>query len=243
MARILLVDDDQSLLELLGDYLCRAGHDVSRAAAGQQALTDMAEQAPDLVVLDVSMPGLDGWQILDSIRATSRVPVIMLTARGDEPDVLRGFANGADDYVTKPFSFAQLAARITAVLDRTPEGRSGSTRLLRGADLEVDIDRHSVLRDGEPIELTPTEFRILVTLLREPGRVLSARQIVAAVWGTEYADETGYIRRYVWHLRRKLEHDPQQPRYIQNERSIGYVFPTEADGNRGATAKRAARET
>jgi two-component system KDP operon response regulator KdpE len=128
---------------------------------------------------------------------------------------------------TKPFSFAQLRARIKAVLDRSPRGRESPTATLRGADLEVDVDRHRVLRAGETIDLTPTEFRILVTLLREPGKVLSARQIVSSVWGTEYAEETGYIRRYVWHLRRKLERDPHQPRYILNERNIGYVFPAE----------------
>jgi two-component system KDP operon response regulator KdpE len=227
MARILLVDDDRSLLELLGDYLTRLGHEVRGVPSGQQGILTAEEWAPELAILDVTMPGLDGWQVLSRLRADSSMPVIMLTARGDEPDVLRGFAGGADDYVTKPFSFAQLAARINAVLDRSSHGREHAAGVLRGADLEVDLDRHRVLRGGEPIDLTPTEFQILVTLLREPGKVLSARQIVAAVWGTEYADETGYIRRYVWHLRRKLELDPSQPRYILNERSVGYLFPVE----------------
>ncbi|MGZ8476297.1 MAG: response regulator transcription factor [Candidatus Limnocylindria bacterium] len=227
MARVLLVDDDRSLLELLADYLRRQGHEVRVTATGQEGIAAAIEWQPDLVLLDVTMPGLDGWQVLSRIRSASLVPTIMLTARGDEPEILRGFAGGADDYVTKPFSFAQLGARIKAVLDRSPRGREPSSGVLRGADLEVDLDGHRVLRGGEPIDLTPTEFKILVTLLREPGRVLSARQIVAAVWGDEYADETGYIRRYVWHLRRKLEHDPRQPRYILNERSVGYVFPAQ----------------
>jgi Response regulators consisting of a CheY-like receiver domain and a winged-helix DNA-binding domain len=130
--------------------------------------------------------------------------------------------------VTKPFSFAQLGARIKAVLDRASPERTDATSTLRGADLVVDVDRHRVLRNGEPVELTPTEFRILVTLMRQPGRVLSARQIVTAVWGVDYVEETGYIRRYVWHLRRKLEKDPQDPHYILNERSVGYVFPADA---------------
>jgi DNA-binding response OmpR family regulator len=224
MARLLVVDDDRSLLELLADYLGRLGHEVEGIADGAQALARLEASPADLVILDVTMPGLDGWRVLARIRAVSRVPVIMLTARADEPDVLRGFAAGADDYVTKPFSFAQLAARIGAVLERaspTPDDRGS---LLRAADLEVDIDRHRVLRAGEPIDLTPTEFSILVTLIRERGRVLSARQIVTAVWGAEYADDTGYIRRYVWHLRQKLERDPRQPRYIVNERSVGYRF-------------------
>jgi len=227
MSRILIVDDDRSLLELLTDYLGRLGHEIRGVPDGQQALAGLDDPPPELVLLDVTMPGLDGWQVLARIRAASHVPVIMLTARGDEPEVLRGFAGGADDFVTKPFSFAQLAARIKAVLDRVSLDRHEEADVLRGADLVVDVDRHRVLRGGEPVDLTPTEFRILVTLLRQPGHVISARQIVSAVWGAEYAEETGYIRRYVWHLRRKLERDPRDPRYILNERSVGYVFPAD----------------
>ena len=222
MSRLLLIDDDPALLELLGDYLGRLGHEVEGVTDGTTGLDRLEASKADLVVLDVTMPGLDGWRVLARIRALSRVPVIMLTARADEPDVLRGFAGGADDYVTKPFSFAQLAARIGAVLERASPAPTSVTSLLRVGDLEVDVDRHRVLRSGEAVDLTPTEFRILVTLLREQGRVLSARQIVTAVWGAEYADDTGYIRRYVWHLRQKLERDPHHPRYILNERNVGY---------------------
>jgi len=235
MARIFLVDDDGSLLELLGDYLGRLGHDVTGFPDGTRALSVIAVEPPELVILDVSMPGLDGWRVLARIRATSRVPVIMLTARGDEPDVLRAFAGGADDYVTKPFSFAQLAARVRALLERATGDRADSGTVLRSGDLEVDVDQHRVLRGGESVDLTPTEFRILATLIHEPGRVYSARQIVTAVWGAEYADDTGYIRRYVWHLRQKLERDPRHPRYIVNERAIGYSFQaaTESDTEAG----------
>jgi two-component system, OmpR family, response regulator MtrA len=228
MARLLLIDDDPSLLELLGDYLGRLGNEVEGMTDGATALSRLEASPPDLVLLDVTMPGLDGWRVLARIRAISRVPVIMLTARADEPDILRGFAGGADDYVTKPFSFAQLAARIGAVLERVSPTPAADGSLLRVADLEVDVDRHRVLRAGELVELTPTEFSILVTLLRAPGRVLSARQIVTVVWGAEYADDTGYIRRYVWHLRQKLERDPHHPRYILNERSVGYRFSEES---------------
>jgi Response regulators consisting of a CheY-like receiver domain and a winged-helix DNA-binding domain len=225
MADILVIDDDRSLRELLTDYLGRLGHDVIGAPDGQAGLDALDASMPQLVILDVTMPGLNGWQTLARIRAVSMVPVIMLTARGDEAEILRGFAGGADDYVTKPFSFAQLGARIKAVLDRTSPERAETGTVLRGADLEVDLDRHRVLRAGDPVELTPTEFRILATLMSQPGKVLSARQIVAAVWGAEYVEETGYVRRYVWHLRQKLERDPGDPRYILNERSVGYVFP------------------
>lgn len=227
MAKVLIIDDDSSLLELLSGYLAREGHEVTTASSGQTGLAAFAEGSADIVLLDVTMHGLDGWQVLARLREGSEIPVIMLTARSDEPDVLRGFAGGADDYVSKPFSFAQLAARVRAVLDRA--GRSVDTRhgVLRGADLEVDVDRHRVFRAGEAIDLTATEFRILATLLREKGRVLSPRELVTEVWGSEYADETGYVRRYVWHLRRKLEPDPRHPRYVLNERSFGYVFPAD----------------
>ena len=228
MAAVLVIDDDRSLCELLTDYLGRLGHDVTSTPDGQTGLVVLGETQPDIVILDVTMPGLSGWQTLARIRAESAVPVIILTARGDESEVLRGFAGGADDYVTKPFSFAQLGARLKAVLDRTsPERGEAAAGILRGADLVVDLDRHRVMREGELVELTPTEFRILATLMRQPGHVLSPRQIVTAVWGAEYGDETGYIRRYVWHLRQKLERDPRDPRYVINERSVGYVFPAD----------------
>jgi DNA-binding response OmpR family regulator len=227
MARILIIDDDRSLLELLSGYLERQGYEVATASSGQVGLTTFAESGADLVLLDVTMHGLDGWQVLARLREQSGVPIIMLTARSDEPEVLRGFSGGADDYVSKPFSFAQLVARIGAVLDRAGRTHSDGHGLLRGADLEVDVDRHRVYRDGQAIDLTSTEFKILTALLREQGRVLSPRELVIEVWGTDYAEETGYVRRYVWHLRRKLEPDPQNPRYILNERNFGYVFPAD----------------
>ena len=227
MTRILIIDDDRALLELLSGYLGRHGHEVTTAPSGQEGLQAFAEQSADLVLLDVTMPGLDGWQVLARLREASSVPIVMVTARSDEPEVLRGFSGGADDYVSKPFSFAQLAARIGAVLDRAGRSPGGYHGVLRGADLEVDVDRHRVYRNGEPIDLTATEFKILAALLRERGRILSPRELVIEVWGPEYAEETGYIRRYVWHLRRKLEPDPANPRYIVNERSIGYVFPVD----------------
>jgi len=231
MARILIIDDDSSLLELLSGYLAQQGYEVATASSGQTGLTTFADQRADLVLLDVTMHGLDGWQVLARLREQSDVPIIMLTARSDEPEVLRGFSGGADDYVSKPFSFAQLVARVGAVLDRAGRAHGEGHGVLRGADLEVDVDRHRVYRDGETIDLTSTEFKILAALLREQGRVLSPRELVTEVWGSEYAEETGYVRRYVWHLRRKLEPDPSNPRYILNERNIGYVFPAdEAQG-------------
>lgn len=224
MAKLLLVDDDSALLEILENYLHRAGDEVRTMTSGVAALAALAEEAPDLVVLDVTMPGMDGWQVLAKIREHWHIPVIMLTARTEEPDVLRGFAAGADDYVAKPFSFAQLEARIRAVLARSGHGPESESRQLVAGSLQVDLNSHRVRRDGEIINLTPTEFRLLAALMEQPGRVFSPQQLVAKVWGNEYLNEIGYIRRYIWHLRQKLEHNPDAPIYIQNERNVGYYF-------------------
>lgn len=224
MTKILLVDDDVSLLRLLSDYLTRLGYQVIAAADGETALMRVADDLPDMVLLDVRMPGLDGWQVLDQMRENRRVPVIMLTALGEEPDILKGFALGADDYVSKPFSFAQLAARVSAVLQRA--SREGNGSHLQAGDLVVDLDAHRVRRGDEPIALTPTEFKLLVALMECPGKVLTPQQLVIKVWGLEYANDMDYIRRYVWHLRQKIEPDPRNAKYIHNERGVGYFFST-----------------
>ena len=224
MTRLLIIDDDPSLLEVLGDYLDRLGHEVETAATGAAGLQAARAAEPDLVLLDVAMPGIDGWQVLRSLRETSTVPVIMLTARSDESEILQGFALGADDYVVKPFSFAQLEARIQAVLARTTRGPVEDTRLLTAGDLQVHLDAHRVRKGKDLIKLTPTEFRLLVALMEQPGRVLSSEEIVRKVWGPQFAAESDYVRRYVWHLRRKLEDNPENPKYIQNERNVGYYF-------------------
>jgi two-component system KDP operon response regulator KdpE len=224
MTRLLLIDDDPSLLEILSDYLSRSGYEVETAATGSAGLRAARTAAPDLVLLDVAMPGLDGWQVLRSLRETSTVPVIMLTARSDEPEILQGFALGADDYVMKPFSFAQLEARIRAVLARTAGVPGEDTRRMAAGDLQVDLDAHRVRKGKDVIKLTPTEFRLLVALMEQPGKVLSPVELVRKVWGEQYSGESEYVRRYVWHLRRKLEDNPEAPKYIQNERNVGYYF-------------------
>lgn len=227
MVEILLIDDDHNLMQLLGDYLSGQGFAVRAAGDGRAGLRALFERKPDLIVLDVTMPGQDGWETLARIREVSDVPVIMLTARGDEPDVLRGFSLGADDYVTKPFSFAQLTARIRAVLGRGGKGGAGEGQL-RSGDLEVDFATRRVTRGGEPIALTPTEFKLLVTLMRRAGEVLSPEELVREVWGPQYAGEIGHVRRYVWHLRQKIEPDAEHPCYIHNERGFGYRFQATA---------------
>ncbi len=176
---------------------------------------------------DVTMPGRDGWQTLARIRATSRVPVIMLTARGDEAEVLRGFGAGADDYVTKPFSFAQLAARIKAVGDRARPGRQEGQTVLRGADLEVDIERHRVLRAGQPVVLTPTEFSLLRAMVAEPGRAFSRMELLDAAQGEAYEGYERTIDTHIKNLRGKIEPDPKNPRYVVTVYGVGYKFTEE----------------
>lgn len=223
MPSILLIDDDVNLSGLLAEYLRNQGHLTHTANDGQKGLRIFFEQKPDLVVLDVTMPKMDGWETLKRIREMSRAPVIMLTARSDESEVLRGFSLGADDYVSKPFSFAQLGARIKAVLGRAGEAMDATEQLEAGA-LKVDFATRRVTRDGELVPLTPTEFKLLVTLMRHPNEVISAEDLVREVWGPQYANEIGFVRRYIWHLRQKVEVDPENPKFIHNERGYGYRF-------------------
>lgn len=221
MIHILLIDDDQSLHTLLGEYLQQEGYKVTHAYDGRTGLKAVFAERPNLVVLDVTMPRLDGWDTLERIREMSDLCVIMLTARDTEPDKLRGFRLGSDDYVTKPFSFAELVARIEAVLKRSTNNSQVSD-ILQVGGLRLDTLQHRVTRDGEPLELTPTEFKLLKILMKEPGRVFTQEQLVTRVWGEEYTEEIGYIRRYIWHLRRKVEPNPEEPQYILNEHGVGY---------------------
>jgi len=222
MPEILMIDDDQNLSTLLCGFLNGQGYTTRCAANGRTGLREMFEHKPDLIILDVTMPQMDGWEMLKRIREMSDTPVIMLTARDDETDILRGFSQGADDYVTKPFSFAQLAARIKAILVRKGDTPSGEH--LTAGDLQVDIPTRRVLRGSETINLTPTEFNLLVALMRRKGEVLSSEELARQVWGPQYATEVGFVRRYIWHLRQKMEHNPDEPQYIHNERGYGYLF-------------------
>jgi len=222
MPEILMIDDDQNLSTLLCGFFNGQGYATRCATNGRAGLREMFEHKPDLVILDVTMPQMDGWETLKRIREVSDIPVIMLTARDDETDILRGFSQGADDYVTKPFSFAQLAARIKAILLR--KGGTPSGEHLTAGDLQVDIPTRRVLRGSETINLTPTEFNLLVALMRRKGEVLSSEELARQVWGPQYATEVGFVRRYIWHLRQKMERDPNEPQYIHNERGYGYRF-------------------
>jgi two-component system KDP operon response regulator KdpE len=223
MTDLLIIDDDRGLDQLLSEYLAGQGYGVRAAENGKLGLRLMYERQPDIVLLDITMPEKDGWETLRRIREISNLPVIMLTARGDEADILEGFSLGADDYVTKPFSFAQLSARIHAVLSRSSQGNAGETKLSAGG-LEVDMRLKRVWRDGQPLALTPTEFKLLISLMHHRGDVVSPKDLVKEVWGAQYASEIGHVRRYIWHLRQKIEPDPENPRYIHNDRGFGYRF-------------------
>ncbi len=228
MAKLLLIDDDRGLTDLLADYLRNQGHVVHIANDGLSGIRQVFTVQPDLVILDVTMPQRDGWEVLARIRELSTMPVIMLTARDEEPHILQGFSLGADDYVTKPFSFAQLAARVEAVLTRVGQPKSDAADKLSQGDLLVDMVTKHVWRGKEIIHLTPTEFNLLVVMMQRSGEVITPEELVSEVWGEQYADDIGYVRRYIWHLRKKVEPDPENPVYIHNVRGFGYRFSVTA---------------
>jgi DNA-binding response OmpR family regulator len=198
---------------------------VTDAFKGSEALNKLRSALPDLILLDVMLPDLDGFEVLRMIREVSTVPVIMLTAKGEEDDRVRGLELGADDYVTKPFSPRELVSRVRAVLRRN-DTASGSTHGLIEVDdrLKLDFDRHEVWVEGKLINLRPTEYRLLYHLVQNAGWVISHDQLLANVWGYEYRDEPHYVRLYINYLRKKIEKDPSNPKYILTERGIGYRF-------------------
>lgn len=223
--RILVVDDDKTLVRLMREALSKAEYDVITASNGIDALQELYSKQPDLVLLDVMMPRMDGWETAQRIRQVSAVPVIMLTAKDEEGDKLKGFSAGVDDYVTKPFSFAEIVARVKAVLNRArlvPVAHK--PKRYASGTLVIDTDSRRVTKAGKVIELTPTEYRLLATLAENAGRVLSHEQLLNKVWGYEFGEDTGYVKRYIWYLRRKVEDDPRKPEHILTERGFGYLF-------------------
>jgi two-component system KDP operon response regulator KdpE len=225
--RILVVDDAPDVVESvrLGFTLQWRDVEVLGAGTGEQALDVVEHQRPDIVLLDVGLPGVDGFGVLREIRLFSDVPVVMLTARDDAMDKVKGLELGADDYVTKPFNHLELMARVRAVLRRhempPPTSRAPSFRAL---DLEVDFATHEARLRGARLDLTPTEYKLLYHLVRNAGHVLQHGTLLAKVWGREYLDEVDYLRVYVRRLRDKLGDDPDHPRYIRTERGLGYRF-------------------
>ncbi len=223
--RILIVDDEERMVRFIRLNLEHDGFQVSEAFNGKQAIQKMRDLTPDLILLDVMMPDLDGFEVLETIREISSVPVIMLTAKGEEDDRVRGLELGADDYVTKPFSPRELVSRVKAVLRRT-EGASGSMHGLIEVDerLKIDFDRREIWLEGKLVKLRPTEYRMLYHLVQNAGWVVSPDQLLTKVWGYEYQDESHYVRLYINYLRQKLEIDSANPKYILTERGVGYRF-------------------
>ena len=229
--KLLVVDDAEEVIEAVtvSFGLQWRETEVIGAADGETALDLIEQQHPDVVLLDIAMPGMDGFETLRRIREFADVPVIMLTARDDVLDKVKGLELGADDYVTKPFDHLELLARVKALLRRLdmpqPTSRAPS---FRSGDLEVDFAAQEVRLRGEPVPLTATEYKLLYHLVRNAGRVLQHETLLAKVWGSEYVDEVDYLRVYVRRLRRKLEQDPERPRHILTERGLGYRFRVDA---------------
>lgn len=222
---ILVVDDEQRMIDFIRMNLEIEGFQVFEATNGIDALDMVRKHILDLIVLDVMMPQIDGFEMLRMLREFSSVPVIMLTAKGEEEDKVRGLELGADDYVTKPFGARELVSRVKAVLRRTQSLLEPGEAVVKIDDrLSVDFNRREVIVEGERIKLRPTEYRLLYRLIENAGWTVPHEQLLAKVWGYEYRDETHYVRLYVNYLREKIEEDPSNPKYILTERGIGYRF-------------------
>lgn len=222
---VLVVDDEKPLREFVERNLDARGFNVLTASNGLEALDTFQKHNIDLVILDIMMPHLDGLETTRRIRQTSTVPIIILTALGEETEKVRAFDLGADDYLTKPFGTGELIGRVKAVLRRAhwSESKVTDEKIVCG-EIAADLARHEVTVSGEPIELTPTEFKLLVYLMRHAGKVVTHRNILQNVWGPEYGNEAEYLRVYMGRLRQRLERDPLNPRYIKTERGVGYLF-------------------
>jgi two-component system KDP operon response regulator KdpE len=222
---ILVVDDEPRMIRFIRMNLELEGYRVIEATNGLEAVERVRKDLPDLVVMDVQMPEMDGFGALRRIRQVSTVPVIMLTVKADEDDRVRGLELGADDYVTKPFSHRELSSRIGALLRRLEMPSPAAKTLTRIDDrLQVDFRRHQVIVDGEPVKLRPTEYRLLYHLISNAGWVMSHETLLSKVWGHEYRDESHLLRLYITYLRKKIEADPSNPQYIITERGVGYRF-------------------
>ncbi len=223
---ILVVDDEPKIVQQARDYLEKDGFHVLTAGNGELALAHARRERPDLIVLDLNLPGMDGLEVCRALRRQSDVPIIMLTARVDETDRLIGLELGADDYITKPFSPRELAARVRAVLRRT-RGGVITPGLVRAADLEIDLDGHRVLRGGRPIHLTRTEFELLAILAQHPGQTFTRAQLLDRLHGVIYEGFDRSIDAHIKNLRRKLEPNPVEPRYVLTIYGVGYQFAGE----------------
>ncbi len=221
--RVLLVDDDETLVRLLSFALDQEGFEVAVARNGAEAVSETGETQPDLVILDIMMPVMDGWEACARIRELSDAPVVILSAKPTESDVVRGLELGADDYVKKPFGVQELLARLQALLRRSRSASPGERpAVLIEGGLKIDKIRHTATLDDQPIQLTPTEFKLLTFLVENSGRAVPQEEILIRVWGPEYAREKQYLKLFVHTLKKKIEADPARPRYLHTVRGVGY---------------------
>jgi two-component system KDP operon response regulator KdpE len=225
--KILVIDDDPAFVRLVEQVLTQGGYEVFTAASGKEGLRLLFTHQPDIVLLDVVMPEMDGWQTCSRIRDITDIPVIMLTAqKNTEEDIVRGLECGADNYLIKPVGRRELVGRVQAVIRRAELSSQEGEREITYSDgyLTVDIAQRQVLLNGERVKLTPREFRLLALLMQNAGRILTHKQLLEGVWGWEYIDDLDYVRIYIWHLRQKIEPDQSKPRYIITEPGVGYSF-------------------
>jgi two-component system, OmpR family, KDP operon response regulator KdpE len=224
-ASVLVVDDDPAVRKVLRTSLAASGFDVEEARDGEQALALITEHRYDLVVLDMNMPEMSGIEVCREIRShLPQTGIVIVTVRSAETDMVQALEAGADDYLTKPFRFAELAARLRAVLRRIQGANPAATPQLRAGDLHLDMDRRIFRRAGETVHLTPTEFDLLAFLMKNQGIPLPHAKLLREVWGPEYGEELEYLRSYIRMLRRKIEDDPAQPKYLLTEPWVGYRF-------------------
>jgi len=220
--RILIADDDPQILRALRITLKARGYEVVTASDGRAALDAAATTHPDLVVLDLGMPGLTGVEVIEALRGWTRIPILVVSGRSESHDKVHALDAGADDYVTKPFAADELLARIRALSRRTPAATDEP--VVTFADVSVDLAAHLVTRDGTAVRLTPTEWRLLEVLVRNPERLVTRETLLTEVWGPQYTSDTGYLRLYLSQLRKKLEPDPSSPRHLLTEAGMGYRF-------------------
>ena len=227
--KVLIIEDDPIMVETIAVcfYVCWPESTVISVSTGEEALEAVENQPPDIIILDLGLPGIDGYQTLKKLRGFSETPIILLTAKDSEMARIKGLELGADDYITKPFSHIVLMARVKAVLRRAPAKTSEATRGTYRSDeagLEIDLDSRVVTRHSQAVNLAPLEYSLLDLLVSNEGRVLSHERILSRVWGQEYKDETAYLKVYIRRLRTKLWDDPQNPQLIHTQRGVGYVF-------------------
>ncbi len=224
LKKVLVIDDDVLLVRLIEHNLSRFEIEVLKAYTGYDGIAMLRRQQPDLVILDIVLPDIDGWEVLQRIRQISKVPIIMMTIKESEDDIVQALNHGADDYCTKPVGMAELAARVQAIFRRAELYQARDQIEFADQLLRINLAEQRVFRDGQEVRLTPTEFNLVHYLLTRAGRFTKPKEILSQVWGQEYSDDVDLLRTCIWQLRRKLEPDPAQPRYILNRPGFGYMF-------------------